>query len=137
MAGSKRATSSRANRPWMLLLLLAALLLRAATPPGWMPNPQGVLGAPLVICTADGSHLVQLDRQGHATKPEPAKPQSAQRHDLCAFAGHQAAPAFEIALASGKSAFVSLTAAPVATQASPAAVPRYREQAPRAPPTFV
>jgi hypothetical protein len=114
------------------LLLLAALLLRAGTPPGWMPNPQGALGAPLIICTADGSHLVQFDRQGH-----PAKPQSAQRHDLCAFAGHQTAPAPEIALVSGPATFVSLAASPAAARASPAAVPHYREQAPRAPPTFV
>ncbi|HEX2815071.1 MAG TPA: hypothetical protein VHN39_01660, partial [Phenylobacterium sp.] len=63
MGRFSRATSSGANRPWLLFLLLAALLLRAATPPGWMPNPQGALGAPLIICTADGSHLVQLDRQ--------------------------------------------------------------------------
>jgi hypothetical protein len=131
MGRVSRGTSSRGLRPWLLLVLLSAFLLRAATPPGWMPNPQGALGAPLIICTADGSHLVQLDPQGH-----PAKP-STQRHDLCAFAGHQAAPAPETALVSGPATFANLTASPVAAQASAAAVPRYREQAPRAPPTFV
>jgi hypothetical protein len=124
--------SSGAKRPWLLLFLLAALLLRAGAPPGWMPNPQGALGAPLVICTGDGSHLVQIDGHG-----QPARPQSAQRHDLCAFAGHQAAPAPEIALVSGPATFVGLLPAQVAARASAASVLRRREQSPRAPPTLV
>lgn len=137
MGRAAKAMSSGAMRPWMLLLLLAALLLRAATPPGWMPNPQGALGAPVVICTADGSQVLQLDAQGHPAKPDPARPQSAQRHDLCAFAGHQAAPGAEAAALSGPAGFVSLAPTQLAAQALPATAARHREQAPRAPPTPV
>ena len=134
MGGSGEAGTGWARRPWLLFLLLAAVLLRAATPPGWMPNPQGALGAPLVICTGDGSHLVQFDRDGRPAEP---RPQSAQGHDLCAFAGHQAAPALQAAWVSGPAGFVAFAPAALAAQAAPARLPRHREQAARAPPTRV
>jgi hypothetical protein len=134
MGGLRKAMASGGLRPWLLFVLLAAILLRAATPPGWMPDPQGALGAPLVICTGDGSHLVQFDRDGQPAKPQP---RSAQRHDLCAFAGHQAAPAPQIAWVSGPASFVAFAPAGLAAQAAPARLPRHREQAPRAPPTLV
>ena len=39
-------------------LALAAMLLRGLLPAGWMPNPDGVAGAPLIICTMGGpQHL--------------------------------------------------------------------------------
>jgi hypothetical protein len=129
--------SGRASRPagasaWPLLLLLVALLVRGITPAGWMPNPQGLAGSPFVICTADGAHVVTLDHDG-----QPTKPASSERHDLCAFAGHNAAPAAHALLHLGSSHVELLATAQPAPAASPLCAPRHRDQAPRAPPTFV
>jgi len=116
-------------RPWLLLVLFAALFARAVTPAGWMPDPRGDLAAPFVICTGDGSHTVQLDRSG-----QPAQPGTGERHDLCAFAGHHAAPVSEAELALGSARVEHLPAPPALVTTAPATAPRHREQAQRAPP---
>ncbi|WP_293906906.1 DUF2946 family protein [Phenylobacterium sp.] len=116
----------------MALLVLAAVMLRAATPAGWMPNPQGATGAPFVICTGTGSQLLELDGQGKPTTPESGK-----HRELCAFAGHHSAPAPTPDLDSDRVTFVSFTAQPAARSAPRAAAIRHREQSPRAPPTTV
>jgi hypothetical protein len=60
--------------------LLCALSVRLLTPPGWMPNLDGRGGAPLVICTGEGAHVVRLpDPDSHRRGGEDG-------HDLCAFA---------------------------------------------------
>jgi hypothetical protein len=119
-------------RAWPLLLLLLALLVRGVTPAGWMPNPQGALGSPFVICTADGAHTVLLDRDGH-----PSKPTTGERHDVCAFAGHHATPAAQAWLHLGSTRAEALALAQRAPAAPPASPPRHRDQAPRAPPILV
>ena len=119
-------------RAWPLLLLLVALLVRGITPAGWMPNPQGALGSPFVICTADGAHVVALDRDG-----QPTRPASGERHDLCAFSGHQSGPAAQALLHLGSTHVEVLAMAQRAPAAPPLGVQRHRDQAPRAPPTLV
>ena len=109
-----------------------AVIVRALVPAGWMPNTQGLGAAPLVICTGSGSEII---RRGPADGP--AKPHSAERHDVCAFAS----------LASAPPAPASLLAEPpnlpVASriERAPEAARRvrlgYREQAARAPPQRV
>lgn len=131
LAGLSR-TSAQARRLGLALLVLAAVLLRAVTPAGWMPNPQGATGAPFVICTGSGSQLVQLDLQGH-----PAAPQSSKHREVCAFAGHHASPAPAPAGAAEPVTFVSFTPPRPDSRASPTAAARHREQAQRAPPTSV
>jgi hypothetical protein len=112
--------------------LLVALLVRGITPAGWMPNPQGLTGSPFVICTADGAHTVSLDRDGH-----PSRPATGERHDVCAFAGHQAGPAAEALLQLGSTRAEPVVVAQRAPAAPPVSAPRHRDQAPRAPPTLV
>lgn len=119
-------------RAWPVLLLLVALLVRGVTPAGWMPSAQGTLGSPLVICTADGAHLIALDRDGH-----PTKPTSGERHDLCAFAGHQAGPAVDDRIHLGSTQIELLAASQPTKPAAPPVAQRRRDQAPRAPPTLV
>src|SRR5258708_24910099 len=93
-----------ARRLGLALLVLVAVLLRGITPAGWMPNPHGAIGAPLIICTAEGIEHVQLDPQGH-----PAKPQSTKYRDACPFAGHVSAPPPTPATAADRVVFVNFT----------------------------
>ena len=71
-------------------LALSAMLLRAVLPAGWMPDPVGVGGAPLVICSVDGAH--------HVPPHDPAQGQ----HDdhMCPFAAaaHLAPPQLSVAV---------------------------------------
>lgn len=129
---SRQASRVAGIRAWPILLLLVALLVRGVTPAGWMPNLQGAQGSPFVICTADGAHLVTLDRDG-----QPAKPASGARHDLCAFSGHHSAPAAQALLHLGSSQAELLGATQPSAAPAPSNAQRHRDQAPRAPPTLV
>jgi hypothetical protein len=57
---------------------------------GWMPNPAGTAGAPIILCTAEGEISVFVDSNGQPIKQSPADDHS-QRTDGCPFA---AAPHF-------------------------------------------
>ena len=74
------------SRLALALVLLTALTFRALTPVGWMPSGQA--GAPIVICTGDGTHLI-------APPSDKAPPAAAAKHELCTFSGHGFAPAPE------------------------------------------
>jgi hypothetical protein len=120
------------RRVALALVLLAALVFRAAIPAGWMPNLQGQGGAPLVICTGAGAHLLRPAAPG-----VPTTPHSADRHDICAFAGLASAPPAPAI------AFVQPPRLAVVAQLDPRAEAalrpplRHREQAARAPPIRV
>ncbi|HEX3700964.1 MAG TPA: DUF2946 family protein [Phenylobacterium sp.] len=127
---SRTRIDSTATRPLGLaLLLVMALAFRALVPAGWMPNIEGVGGAPLVICTGTGSEVIHLG-PGHA----PANPHVADRHDVCSFAGVAAAPPGPAVALAEPSSFVRDLRLADAPQAAPPSSPRHREQAPRAPP---
>ena len=116
----------------LALALLVALVLRGLTPAGWMPNPQGSLSAPFVICTAEGHRLVQLDASGH-----PADGKAGVHRDACVFAGHASAPPPQPPAVSGPAVFVGYSAPRPAGRTPPPAPARHREQAPRAPPAAI
>jgi hypothetical protein len=71
-------------------LALTAMLLRAMLPAGWMPNPDGPAGAPLVICSLAGP---QQAHPGHAPQDSSGK--------VCPFAvvAHLAAPQLPVTVA--------------------------------------
>jgi hypothetical protein len=73
-----------------------------------------------------------MDRDGH-----PSKPANGERHDVCAFAGHHAAPAAEAFLGRGSAVAEPVVVAQRPPAAAPANAPRHRDQAPRAPPILV
>ena len=63
-----------------LMLALVATLLRGLLPAGWMPNPQGAVASPFVICTMDGLRRLPMhggpqhnphNDQDRATPPCP------------------------------------------------------------------
>jgi hypothetical protein len=132
----RRSTHARPRRlgasRFPVALLLVALLIRGLIPSGWMPNTQGVLHAPLVICTSSGTELRALE-----TPANPGKPQSAQHHDVCAFAGHLTAPVPPSDGVSIRVAFVGATAHRHVSAVGSVAIARHREQAARAPPISV
>ncbi len=112
-------------------LALAAMLLRALLPEGWMPNPGGIAGTPVVLCTSYGMEHIVLDADG-----KPVKPQDSQRSDICAFAA-------SAHLAQGSMAPAFTTPFQTAFFATPRAVrqdapPRVLRHAinPRAPPSL-
>jgi Protein of unknown function (DUF2946) len=108
-------------------LALIALMLRALLPAGWMPDPGGANGAPLVICTMDGP-LKALDAEGKPIRHDP------RDHEACPFAAaaHLAPPAEPASLALPASA-AGPAAAPVQPVPVTARAP-YQPQSPRAPP---
>jgi hypothetical protein len=56
------------------MLALTAMLLRALLPAGWMPNPDGLAGAPLVICSMSGAqHAHPATNRGHAPQDNSGK----------------------------------------------------------------
>ncbi|MDB5417920.1 MAG: hypothetical protein JWP50_1339 [Phenylobacterium sp.] len=112
--------------------MLMAIGLRGTIPAGWMPNTQGLLNAPLVICTATGSQVIAAhDPKGHA----PAPPR--QQHDHCAFAGLGSAPPPAPIGLPAPFALADIAVADRPGAAAPVAARGHREQAPRAPPTLV
>ena len=82
-------------RPAIASFALAAMLLRALLPEGWMPNPTGLAGTPVVLCTAYGMQHIVLDQDG-----KPAKPSDSKHSDVCPFAAaaHFAPPAADIGI---------------------------------------
>jgi hypothetical protein len=128
VSGSRRGrTFGEARGPGLALLLLAAIIFRAAIPAGWMPNAQD---RGLVICTGHGE-LVLHGKAG------PAAPHSADRHDVCAFAGLGSAPTPEAPVMEAPLAFARAGVERPARAAFIAVCPRHREQAARAPPRLV
>jgi hypothetical protein len=71
-------------------LALAAMLLRGLLPAGWMPNPDGTAGAPLIICSMGGPHHLH-----------PAGVPQDNSGKVCPFAAvaHLAAPQLPVAIA--------------------------------------
>jgi hypothetical protein len=71
-------------------LALAAMLMRGLLPAGWMPNPDGAAGSPIIICTMGGPQHVHPT---HAPRDDSGK--------VCPFAvmAHLAAAASPAALA--------------------------------------
>lgn len=113
-----------ARRLGVALLLLAAVVFRAAIPTGWMPDARD---RGLVICTGHGE-LVLHGKSG------PAAPHSADRHDVCAFAGLGSAPTPPTPGLSAPAAYVRVSAEAPPRAGFLAFPPRHREQAARAPP---
>jgi len=112
-------------------LALVAILLRALLPAGWMPNPSGAAGTPLVVCTMDGpGHMMAEDK--------PAKPQHDRNgdhdHQVCPFAAapHLVTPA--IASALPLPSMVASTVLQFATFNAAERALRHTPQSPRAPP---
>lgn len=66
---------------WLVRLLLVASLVRALIPAGFMPDFSGADGLKLVICTASGNQLVDLDETG-----QPSETRS-HASEPCAFSG--------------------------------------------------
>jgi hypothetical protein len=79
-------------------IALVALLLRALVPVGWMPNPAGTAGVPIILCTAEGWISVFVGSNGQPVKQSPADDRS-QQSDGCPFATapHLATPTAVIA----------------------------------------
>lgn len=79
---------------------LVALLVRALLPAGWMPNPAGAAGTPIIICTAEGGISVFVGSDGKPAKNSPADDHT-QHSDGCPFAAspHLAAPTAVVASA--------------------------------------
>jgi len=133
MGRNSKPGASGGRRGWpFLLLLLAALLVRGVTPAGWMPSPQAKAGAAFVICTAQGAHPVAPDHGGR-----PSGPATHQHHDVCAFAGHHAAPGSAGPLHLGSRLAASARLASPLPSAGRVEWPRHRDQEPRGPPLFV
>jgi hypothetical protein len=108
-------------------LALSAMLVRAFLPAGWMPNPGA--GAPIVICSIDGTHSV----------PAPHAPDGKEKDShgfVCPFAAaaHLAPPRIAAPLTApillGQSAPAFTTAIFVST-------PSPHQHAPRGPPASV
>jgi hypothetical protein len=80
----------RTFRHFAVSLALAATLLRALLPEGWMPNPSGAAGTPVVICTVYGLQHIVLNADGN-----PVNPSDQKHSNVCAFAAaaHLAPPA--------------------------------------------
>jgi hypothetical protein len=64
---------------------LLALLVRALLPVGWMPNPAGTAGTPIILCTVEGGIPVFLGLDGKPLKNSPADDHT-QHSDGCPFA---------------------------------------------------
>lgn len=126
------AASPGAFRSLAVLLVLCAVVLRAGIPAGWMPSPQASFAAPLVICTADGAHLLAPAQDGKPPRPNPAR-----RHDVCVFAGHHATPGPTLHPIAGPARFVRLAGLRAAPYSPPAIPVRHRDQAQRAPPLSI
>ncbi len=131
LAGLSR-TSGQARRLSVALVVLAAIMLRGLTPAGWMPNLAGATGGQFVVCTATGPQLAQPSPQG-----QPAAPQPVKHGEVCAFAGHHAAPGPAPAVAAGPVILVSFATPRPVRRAPPATAASHREQAQRAPPTRI
>jgi len=128
----KSARPIDGRRLALALVLLVALAFRALIPAGWMPNLQGVGGAPLVICTAQGAETLFPDAQAH-----PGKPHSDPRRDGCPFAVQALASGPPPIHVSVQLAFVIAAASQPSNPAVPVAPRRRGETNPRAPPTQV
>ena len=126
-AGESGAAASR--RLILAGLLLLALVFRAAVPAGWMPSADG---ASLVICTGTGPAVVHLDGKG-----EPTKPRTADRHDVCAFAGLGAAPPEPPAVLTAPSQTAQIARLDAGYETTARLPPRHRDQAARAPPALI
>jgi hypothetical protein len=110
------------------IALLCAVSLRLLTPPGWMPNLDGRGGAPLVICTGDGTQTLPSpghDRHGPAGKAG---------HEVCAFSGLALDAAPQPVLFAAPAAAPRAAEAPRLADQTPSAPARRRPQSPRAPP---
>jgi hypothetical protein len=106
-------------------LALAAMLMRGLLPAGWMPNPDGVAGGPLIICTMGAPLHVH---PAHAPQDDSGK--------VCPFAvmAHLAAAASPVAIA--QPVFTAWRVAPPADYRRQIA-PRARAYSSRAPPVPV
>jgi hypothetical protein len=113
------------SRSLAVSLALCAMLLRALLPDGWMPAAQAN-GAPLVICTMDGTHHRQA----------PTQPGQERSHAPCAFAA--AAPLAPPAVTAvvSRPAHGAVRFARAFADRDIAIAPDFRPNAPRAPPAF-
>jgi hypothetical protein len=111
-----------------LIALLCAVSLRLLTPPGWMPNLDGQ-GAPLVICTGDGAHVMRPAGPAHA-------PPGKASHEVCVFAGFALGAAPLVAAAVSSVAPPEPAALPLPAAQTRSAPSRRRPQAARAPPVL-
>ncbi|HEX4080899.1 MAG TPA: hypothetical protein VHX61_18710 [Rhizomicrobium sp.] len=108
-------------------LALAAMLLRAMLPAGWMPNPDGLAGAPLVICSGV-QHAHPLRIPGQAPQNNSGK--------ICPFAAaaHLVAPQLPVLFAQ---AGFAIAASPPPAVYIWHGLRRARAHSPRAPPVPV
>jgi len=122
-----------------IALAFAAMLLRALLPAGWMPNPGGTSGSPLVVCTMDGpgrmmAGMGAMGDMGGAPADRHHDRNSQHDHPVCPFAAapHLAPPAATAALAIPSTlARAELRTAWIDVAKRPA---RHSPQSPRAPP---
>lgn len=116
-------------------LALVAMLLRALLPAGWMPNPAGLAGDPVVICTMDGSGSLAIGTHGKPLKQQPGQ-NSGRSQEGCPFAAapHLAAPTITAAVVLPSLATFIETRIARVKLGQPDA--NYTPQSPRAPPSF-
>jgi hypothetical protein len=116
-----------------LTVALAAMVLRAALPMGWMPS--AAAGAPLMLCPGAGPTMAAMPAMPGMDMPKaPAPDQAHGKQAPCAFdmVGPLSAPASAppAALPVAVSYFVAFAD----RQEAPPLAPRFRPNAPRAPP---
>jgi len=133
----------KARHP-LIYLAIVAMFLRALLPAGWMPNPNGFLQSPLVICLMDMpggmsmSHMMDMSKPMDMDMPGHGHDQGQQQgSDQCPFA---AAPHFATPITFAAVALPAFSVGLVrdhqALGSSARALP-YSPQSPRAPPSLV
>lgn len=71
----------------LVAAIVFAFVLRALIPTGWMPSAAGS-GQPLVLCTAQGPQILNIEIGG-----KPTAPSKHQSHEFCVYAGNATANA--------------------------------------------
>lgn len=124
---------SRANRLLPLALILA-IGLRFLCPPGWMPNPAGMV-PPFVLCPSENDAAAMPAMPGmaiHDGVPAPAHGKTQQDH--CVPGAWVMGKAAEAPAIGAPVAFDAVLIADEARPSAPTRPARHRPQAPRAPP---
>ena len=114
-------------------IALVAMLFRALLPSGWMPNPGGAPGTPIILCSLDGPVRIVLGADGQPVKQSPDQNDTHQ-NDVCPFAAapHFATPVAAVAVPVP----LAIAAAPevAAPERLESASDFYSPQSPRGPP---
>jgi hypothetical protein len=83
MSGVGMMTALRRVRVWLGQALLVAFLLKALIPAGFMPEFSGGDAFKIVICTANGTKLVDAD----AESGDPSRPAPTHMGEPCTIGG--------------------------------------------------